>query len=86
MIDIVFLCVHNGRRAEFDATVPSLNSLVAQMGLSDLALSTEARYTRHPALTDPVAPFMDHIGAIEHFPSGSFMAPSSVRKVGMPNE
>lgn len=49
------------------------------MGLTDLALSTEARYTRHPAASDPMAPFMDHPGAIEHFPSGSFWAPPYVR-------
>ncbi|KPK27969.1 MAG: hypothetical protein AMJ61_04050 [Desulfobacterales bacterium SG8_35_2] len=45
---------------------------VAGLGLTDLCVATEARYTRHPAVTDPMAPFMDHPGAIEHFPSGSF--------------
>ena len=45
------------------------------LGLTDLCVSTEARYTRHPAVSDPVVPFMDHPGAIEHFPSGSFWAP-----------
>jgi hypothetical protein len=52
-----------------------LNNIVtAGLGLTDLCLSTEARYTRHPAVSDPMAPFMDHPGAIEHFPSGSFWA------------
>ena len=45
---------------------------VAGLGLTDLSVATEARYTRHPAVSDPMAPFMDHPGAIEHFPSGSF--------------
>ncbi len=45
------------------------------LGLTDLCVSTEARYTRHPAVSDPMAPFMDHPGAVEHFPSGSFWAP-----------
>ena len=45
------------------------------LGLTDLCISTEARYTRHPAVSDPMAPFMDHPGAIEHFPSGSFWTP-----------
>lgn len=49
--------------------------IAAMLGLSDLALSTEARYTRHPAASDGVVPFMDHPGAIEHFPSGSFFRP-----------
>ncbi len=47
----------------------------AGLGLTDLCIATEARYTRHPAISDHVVPFMDHPGAIEHFPSGSFWAP-----------
>ena len=45
---------------------------VAGLGLTDLCVATEARYTRHPAVSDPMAPFMDHPGALEHFPTGSF--------------
>ena len=52
-----------------------LRPLVAALGISDLSLSTEARYTRHPAVSDPMVPVMDHPGAIEHFPSGSFFIP-----------
>lgn len=48
---------------------------VTALGLTDLAVATEARYTRHPAVSDPVAPFMDHPGALEHFPTGSFWSP-----------
>jgi hypothetical protein len=51
---------------------------VASLGLTDLSLATEARYTRHPAISDLVVPFMEHPGAIEHFPTGSFWAPPSV--------
>jgi len=47
---------------------------VAGLGLTDLCVATEARYTRHPAVSDPIAPFMDHPGALEHFPTGSFWA------------
>lgn len=49
------------------------------LGLTDLCIATEARYTRHPSVSDPAAPFMDHPGAIEHFPTGSFWAPPSFR-------
>lgn len=53
---------------------------VAGLGLTDLSVATEARYTRHPAVSDPMAPFMDHPGAIEHFPTGSFWsAPANLR-------
>jgi len=52
----------------------TLRIVVSALGLTDLSLATEARYTRHPAIADMVVPFMDHPGAIEHFPSGSFWA------------
>ncbi len=50
-------------------------NLVARLGLTDLALFTEARYTRHPTQADRHAAFQDHPMALEHFPSGSMMAP-----------
>ena len=50
-----------------------INDIVTSgLGLTDLCIATEARYTRHPAVSDSVTPFMDHLGAIEHFPTGSF--------------
>lgn len=49
--------------------------LVRALGLTDLCLFTEARYTRHPAVADRHAAFQDHPGALEHFPSGSLAAP-----------
>ncbi len=48
---------------------------VAGLGLTDLCISTEARYTRHPAVSDRASVRMDHLGAIEHFPTGSFWRP-----------
>ena len=47
----------------------------ARMGLTDVCLFTEARYTRHLSLADLHSPFQDHPGALEHFPSGSLVAP-----------
>jgi hypothetical protein len=44
-------------------------------GLSDLCIATDARYIRHLAVSDRLAPFMDHPGSIEHFPTGSFWIP-----------
>lgn len=52
-----------------------LRMIVKELGLTDLAVATEARYTRHPAISDPVVPFMDHPGSVEHFPTGSFWRP-----------
>lgn len=48
------------------------------LGLTDLCLTTEARYTRHPALSDRHAPFQEHPGALEHFPSGALLLPPAV--------
>jgi hypothetical protein len=49
--------------------------MVHRLGLTDLCLFTEARYTRHPSQADHFAPFQDHPQALEHFPSGSLLAP-----------
>jgi len=54
---------------------PQISIVVAGLGLTDLCIATEARYTRNPAVTDHVVPFMDYPGEIEHFPTGSFWAP-----------
>jgi hypothetical protein len=50
--------------------------LVRQLGLSDLALFTEARYTRHPSMADLHTAFQDHPVSFDHFPTGSLVAPS----------
>ena len=63
------------RKGEQEENFRMLQKVVLQCGLSDLSLSTEARYTRHPAVSDPVVVSMDHPGAIDHFPSTLFWAP-----------
>ena len=63
------------RRKAQDAALVQLEVATSGLGLTDLAVATEARYTRHPAVSAPVAPFMDHPGAIEHFPPGAFGRP-----------
>ncbi|HSN90073.1 MAG TPA: hypothetical protein VLS93_02495 [Anaeromyxobacteraceae bacterium] len=50
-------------------------AVVGRLGLTDLCLFTEARYTRHPSQSDRFSPFQDHPHALEHFPSGSLAAP-----------
>ena len=49
--------------------------LAAKLRLTDLALFTEARYTRHPSLADLHSAAQDHPLSFEHFPSGSLMPP-----------
>lgn len=50
-------------------------ALVHKLGLTDLCLFTEARYTRHPSQADLHTAFQDHPLSLEHFPSGSLLAP-----------
>ena len=50
-------------------------ALAARLGLTDLALFTEARYTRHPSQADLHSAFQDHPVALEHFPTGSLLPP-----------
>ena len=48
-------------------------ALVAALDLTDLALFTEARYTRHPSQADLHSALQDHPLALEHFPTGSLV-------------
>ncbi|MCU7843069.1 MAG: hypothetical protein KZQ93_04435 [Candidatus Thiodiazotropha sp. (ex Monitilora ramsayi)] len=63
------------RRHHAYSQIESSASLVRQLGLTDLALFTEARYTRHLSLSDLHSAFQDHPVALEHFPSGSLLLP-----------
>ena len=62
------------RRVRRTEHLRSSAAFVAALGLTDLCLFTEARYTRHPSQADAFAPFQDHPRALEHFPSGSMAA------------
>ncbi len=50
--------------------------LVRNVGLTDLSLLTEARYTRHLSQADLHSAFQDGPGALEHFPAGSLVSPA----------
>lgn len=73
--DMLLFLACSKLRKQNTANSRVMAALVKDYGLSDLAVATEARYTRHPAVSDPMAPFMDHPGALEHFPTGSFWQP-----------
>ena len=64
-----------GRQATATQERAGRVELVRSLGLTDLCLFTEARYTRHPAMADRHAAFQDHPMALDHFPSGSLLAP-----------
>lgn len=50
-------------------------SLVALLGITDLSLSSEARYTRHVSQADLFSAFQDFPASFEHFPTGSMLPP-----------
>lgn len=63
------------QRTEHTAKLVANARLVAQLGLTDLCLFTEARYTRHPSQADLHSAFQDHPTGLEHFPSGALLPP-----------
>lgn len=74
LLALLFLHAAAARRAS-GPVLAERASLVRELGLTDLCLFTEARYTRHPAMADRHAAFQDSPLSIEHFPSGSLLAP-----------
>ncbi|MCU0305035.1 MAG: hypothetical protein MUC56_13370 [Thermoanaerobaculales bacterium] len=62
--------------------LPGLRCLVGRLGLSDLAMWTEARYARHPSQADLFAAFQDVPGSPEHFPAGSIVPPPATLSNG----
>ena len=65
------------RRSLAEPVLGQRAEVVRVLGLTDLALFTEARYTRHPSLADRHSPFQEHPLSLEHFPSGSVVSPPS---------
>jgi len=51
-------------------------AMVQALHLTDLALFTEARYTRHLSQADAFSAFQDGPVAMEHFPAGSLVQPA----------
>ncbi len=66
------------RQDAADAVLEQRTKMVRELGLTDLALFTEARYTRHLSQSDLHSAFQDHPMALEHFPSGSLYLPLQV--------
>jgi hypothetical protein len=68
--------VDSGRRQSAAvAVLAHRGKLVRELDLTDLALFTEARYTRNPTQADLHSALQDHPMALEHFPSGSLTLP-----------
>lgn len=80
---LLFLCglLASGsysRPAGDNGTLRAKRQLVKELGLTDLSLCSEARYTRHPSQADLFSAFQDFPGAFEHFPTGSIIVPNPI--------
>jgi hypothetical protein len=75
MIVLFSLYLHGRARLHAAETrsIPANRKLARELELTDLALWTEARYTRHPSQSDLFAPFQDLPSSLEHFPAGSIV-------------
>ncbi len=77
---ILGMLLRHGQDAALAAATGKMadrQQLVRRLGLTDLSLWSEARYTRHPSQADLFTPFQDAPGAIDHFPAGSIIAPGN---------
>jgi hypothetical protein len=74
LLAVFFLHAEQQRRAAAPDITASAK-LVHELALTDLCLFTEARYTRNPTQADRHAAFQDGPLSLEHFPSGSLLAP-----------
>ena len=63
------------RRAGAETALERDAEMVSRLGLTDLCLFTEARYTRHLSQADLHTAFQDHPFSLDHFPSGSLVSP-----------
>jgi len=80
LLTLTLLALHAHSLVAADGAAQVRNvALVRSLGLTDLCLFTEARYTRNPSQSDLHAPFQDHPLALEHFPAGSLASPPGRR-------
>ncbi len=71
---LLFSGLDAGLRARAAApAIAQRSALVKTLDLTDLALFTEARYTRHPSQADLHSAFQDHPLALDHFPTGTLV-------------
>jgi hypothetical protein len=72
---LLLIFVHPLLQSGHEVRIGQTRDLVRYLGLTDLCLFTEARYTRHVTQADMHSAFQDHPFAFEHFPSGSILSP-----------
>ncbi len=71
---LMFVHAHFRRQADA-ALFKEKREMAHKLGLTDLSLFTDARYSRHLSMADLNTPFQDYPLSLEHFPSGSLISP-----------
>jgi hypothetical protein len=66
----------------FRPRAQDLVTITRALKLTDISFSDDARYTRNPSQADLFSAFQDYPGSIEHFPSGSIIAPPDFAALG----
>ena len=79
LLAAILLQAHFVARADLPGLLQKA-AVVKNLGLTDLCLSTEARYTRHLSQADWHAAFQTHPLALDHIPSGSVLGPPTTLK------
>ena len=75
LVALLFMYSFTVRQGNWKSELEAKKELVGRLGLTDFAIWTEARYTRHPSQADFFSPFQDFPSSFEHFPAGSIIAP-----------
>jgi hypothetical protein len=75
IVALLFIYTLTVRQGSWRSELEAKRELVGRLGLTDFAIWTEARYTRHPSQADFFSPFQDFPSSFEHFPAGSIIAP-----------
>lgn len=83
LIIMVILYIHSLLAiSEHDRIRKDIGNIVKILGLTDMVLATDARYTRHPTQADLFSAFQDYPGSTEHFPTGSIIPPPDFSSMG----
>lgn len=79
LLTVTLLVSHRWEQQALQHRWPAHRQLAARLGVTDLSLWSEARYTRHPSQTDLFSAFQNAPGALDHFPAGSIVPPAVAR-------
>lgn len=63
------------QKKDYETRIKKCRKVTGELGLTDICLFTEARYTRHLTQADLFSAFQDGPMSFEHFPSGSLVLP-----------